>query len=127
MYNCIEPVRQLETEVVIYPLLSILIILVVIKILEAYLVPVFAPHKERQDKLYQGGEAILSRIRKYRAEDYDLTIFFLILHVIGFLGASLYILNSFGQNPINWVTIAFGAIIFYTIIVVERAIRQRQE
>lgn len=97
----------------------ILIILAVINLLGSYLADVFVSEsKERRDALYQGGETITSEIRKYRAENFNLTLFFLILHVIGFMGATIFILATIDVSPINYVTIGFGIIIFYTVILV---------
>ena len=97
----------------------ILILIAAINLLGSYLAQVFVPDsKERRDSPYQGGETITSEIRKYRAENFNLTLFFLILHVIGFMGATIFVLATIDKSPLNYVTIGFGSMIFYTIILV---------
>jgi hypothetical protein len=97
----------------------ILILIAAINLLGSYLADVFVSEsKERSDALYQGGESITSEIRKYRAENFNLALFFLILHVIGFMGATIYVLATIDHSPLNYVTVGFGIIIFYAVILV---------
>lgn len=104
-------------------LLSIVIVLGALTILERYLRTVFAPHDSRVTPLYQGGESIETRERGYEMDSINLTMYFMILHVVGFFGASLYILDLSGINPFNWVSLGFGAIIFYTVLFISRISR----
>lgn len=106
---------------ILFAIGSIIIVFIILYYLERQLTTVFAPHKERETGLYQGGERIEATEQKYRAEDFNLTLYFMILHIIGFFASTLYILNQSGINPISWTTIGFGAIIFYTILLVRKS------
>ncbi len=102
-------------------ILTVLLILFIFKLVERWLIDVFVPHKTRSDGLYQGGESIKSKIRRYRAEFFDFSLYFLILHTVGFLGATVFVL----AQPLNFTTFVFGIIIFYTTILVGKSARYK--
>ena len=102
--------------------IAVLIVLVVIRLLGSYLSDVFVKDaKTRDDELFQGGETISSKILKYRAENFELTLFFLILHVIGFMGATLYVLVNMNRSPLNVITLCFGGLLFYIIFLLRNS------
>lgn len=112
----------MNIEPFVYAIGSIITILVIITLLGKYLSDVFVPEKkERETGLYQGGESIRSKIHRYRAENFSITMFFMILHVIGFMGATIFVLTKTQVNPINWTTIGFGGLLFYTIYLVKKS------
>ena len=96
-------------------LTSLAIVMVALTALEHYLRKVYAPHDFRLSNLYQGGESISTRVRGYHMNHVSLTVFFLVLHIIGFFGATLAVLSSDGINLINWTTITFGAIVILAV------------
>lgn len=112
---------SIYTTQILYGLLAILLGISVLKLLQSYLVKVFAPHDHEKTDLYQGGEQIPVKEVRYSSETYVLTTFFLILHVMGFFGATIYVLAINGFNPFNWTTIIFGAIVLYSILLIRAA------
>ncbi|MHA2251036.1 MAG: hypothetical protein ACXAD7_11780 [Candidatus Kariarchaeaceae archaeon] len=112
----------MNIEPFVYAIGSIIAVLLIINLLGKYLSDVFVPEtKERATGLYQGGESIKSKIHRYRAENFSLTMFFMILHVIGFMGATIFVLTQTEVDPINWTTIGFGGLLFYTIYLVKKS------
>ncbi len=111
----------MDLEPISYAIGTIIVVLLFISILGKYLAQVYAPKGERETGLYQGGESIKSRVRRYRAENFSLTMFFMILHVIGFFGATIFVLANLGQDTISWTTIGFGSLLFYTIFLVKKS------
>lgn len=112
----------MNIEPFVYAIGSIITVLLTISLLGKYLSDVFVPEKkERETGLYQGGESIRSKIHRYRAENFSITMFFMILHVIGFMGATIFVLTKNMVDPINWTTIGFGGILFYTVYLVKKS------
>ena len=94
--------------------------MVILRYIENYLQKGFNSLSNRETGEYQGGEVIQSRERRYKSNEFKLIIYFTILHVIGFFGVSMYVLVRKNIVPINWTTIGFGAIVFYTILLLNR-------
>ena len=106
-------------DIFVIPIATIALFLVLVYFIEYNFTQVLVPHKERISDLYQGGETIKTKVRRYRTEEFNLSLFYRILHVIGFMGATIFILSSLGKDVINYTTMGFGIILFYTIILVK--------
>ena len=107
----------------ILAILAVLVILLLFYLVEWRVTQVFGVSEDTTTNLYQGGETIRTQERGYQLEKYPVSIFFLLLHVIGFFTATIYVLPLRGYNPLNGMSLIFGAIIIYTVIVIKQGTR----
>ena len=101
-------------------LINILIILILLKIIQILVSKLAKTSKDRIHTIYQGGELLQARQRRYQSNLYTLIVLFLILHVMVFMIASIALVQ---MN----LTIAFEMIIFlvifvYTIIIIRKGV-----
>lgn len=99
---------------------AVILLLIVLEILGFYIAKVFSVSEDIQSGMYQGGELLRAGERGYRSKVFDLPVYFLILHVIGFFTATLYILPNEGFNFLNWTVILFGIVITYTVFLIRQ-------
>ena len=112
------PTEQTFTVTLI--VIGISIVILGIYLLEVKLSKVLTQTPSRYSKLYQGGELLQPKPRRYGISAFNRSIYFLILHVLGFFCATFYVLVYYGYRPLNWATILFFVIIFYTSLLVRR-------
>lgn len=86
-----------------YAVISVALFFILLTILEKWL----SPNQNRVTNVYQGGEILANPELKYESELFYLAFIFLILHVIAFLSATMYILEKIGESIINWSTVTF--------------------
>ncbi len=96
------------------------LVLFIVYLLELKLSKVLTQTPSRYSKLYQGGELLQPKARRYGISAFNRSIYFLILHVLGFFCATFYVLGYYGYKPLNWTTASFFIIIFYTTLLVRR-------
>lgn len=111
----------MDSNDVIIALACIIIMYVILMVIEKEVASTLIAKHGRISDLYQGGELVEPIERRYRLADFDLNIYFMILHVIGFFGASLFILIKYQYEPLSWLTISFGGLILYTILIIRQA------
>ena len=103
-----------------YAFITILIFLGIFKFLEKFLSLATGIKGQRHTGGYQGGEAIDLNERRYGSEIFPYTMFFMILHVVGFIAATLFIIVKIDEDPINWASMVFGALILYTTLLIAK-------
>lgn len=108
----------MENEIILSALLSIILIMVIFYLLEAFLNVGSNVQQDRKSNLYQGGEIIGAKDRRYANTIFFYVLFFLILHVLGFLWATTYSLNQVGEELLNWTTFGFGVLTTYIILMI---------
>jgi hypothetical protein len=99
--------------------------MILIKVLQNYLGQAFVNDGTRHTSLYQGGEELATKEIRYSSETYVLTTFFLILHVMGFFSATIYILAARGESALNWATLIYVLLMTYTILLIKGATRRK--
>ena len=102
----------------------ILIVLIIftfgIDLIGNYLSKHFSPQGERITSIYQGGEKLPPTENRYETESYYFTFYFMILHVIGFIIATMMILPKLGINTLNFATAWFWFFSIYTIYMIKK-------
>lgn len=101
-------------------LIAILIIVLIIKGLQLTITTIAKTSKDRYYNIYQGGEIIKARNRRYYSNLYTLIILFLILHVIVFLIASIALIQL--NTSIGFEIMVFLIIFVYTIIIIRKGV-----
>jgi len=71
----------------------------------------------REMPIYQGGEDVDIKESRYASKIFPFTTYFLILHVVGFISATIFVLIEAGYDPINWTTVFFSLSTVYTVLV----------
>jgi len=113
----------MNIESIFLSILAILTIIGILRLVEWQVVKVFGVSQNTSTDVYQGGEVLIARDRGYKIEKYNLSIFFLIFHVLGFFTATLYILPHQGYQLVNGMTVVFGLFIFYIVMMIRQGIR----
>ncbi|MHA2276467.1 MAG: hypothetical protein ACXAC2_11895 [Candidatus Kariarchaeaceae archaeon] len=98
--------------------LAIFTFLIILYILERFLNVGSQVQQNRKSNLYQGGEIINAKDRRYATTIFFYVLFFLILHVIGFLWATTFSLNLMNEDMLNSTTLGFGVLTSYIILMI---------
>ena len=88
---------------------SIIIFMGLLYLLERWLMQ----SPKRTTNIYQGGELLANAEVKYETQLFYLAFIFLILHVIAFLTATIYVLEKIHLNVINWSTAVFLLLVIF--------------
>ncbi len=94
----------------------------IFRLLERFLAIATQIKGPRETTSYQGGENISAGEARYASAIFPYTMYFLILHVLGFLAATIYVLVKLDESPFNWATIIFGLLMFYITLLVRKGI-----
>ena len=100
-------------------ILNIVILVAIIKIIQRLVSNLAHTSKPMFHNIYQGGELLQAKNRKYQSNLYPLFVIFLILHVFVFLLISLVFINIKDNLPI----LALFIIIFiYTVVLIRKGV-----
>ncbi len=107
-----------------YVIATIITMLLLFWIIEKFLSLATGIKEGRVAEVYQGGEDVEVKESRYASRMFPYTIYFLILHVIGFISATIFVLVKSGINPFNWATGFFTLVMLYTILMIRSEVLQ---
>ena len=101
-------------------IINIGIIITLIRIIQIWVSKIAKTSKDRFHSIYQGGEILEAKNRRYQSNLYILIILFLILHIIVFLVSTLALINITTNIAIELI---FFLIVFvYTVIIIRKGV-----
>ncbi|MCY3411245.1 MAG: hypothetical protein INQ03_06350 [Candidatus Heimdallarchaeota archaeon] len=97
--------------------------LLLFKAIEKFLSLYTGIKTERVSEGYQGGERMPVTESRYATTIFPISMLYLVLHVLGFIAATIYVLVAANVSPLNWTTLFFGILMLYTIILIRRGMK----
>ena len=112
--------RKLIIESLFIIVINIGIVILLIKVIQLWVSRLAKTSKDRFHSIYQGGEILEAKNRKYQSNLYVLIILFLLLHIIVFLISTLALIEITTNIAIE--LIFFTLIFLYAIIIIRKGV-----
>ena len=100
--------------------INILVFIFIIKLIQLLITKIANTSEDRFHTIYQGGELLQAKNRRYYSNLYVLIILFLILHIIVFLIATLALIEINSNVAVELVI--FLLLFVYTIIIIRKGV-----
>ena len=107
-------------ETLLLVIVNIVIVLVLLKLLQTVVTHIAKTSKDRFHNIYQGGELLGAKNRRYYSNLYILILLFLILHIIVFLISTLALVNI--TSDVAIVMIGFLLAFLYTVLIIRKGV-----
>ena len=101
-------------------IINIVIILVLLKVLQTVVSHIAKTSEDRFHTIYQGGELLEAKNRRYYSNLYILIILFLILHIIVFLISTIALVSI--SSDIALTMIIFLLAFLYTVLIIRKGV-----
>lgn len=101
-------------------IINILFVLFIIKFLQYLISSQADTVSDRYHSIYQGGENIKAKFRRYSSNLYILVAIFLILHIIVFFILTLALVNNLNDSIFEIGF--FMSILIYTILIIRKGV-----
>lgn len=106
-------------ELVLYLVIDVFVVISLIKLLQRIVSQIARTTNPRFHTIYQGGELLQAKTRRYSSNLYVLILIFLILHIFTFFFSTLALINA---GAIAIEVIVFMLMFIYLLFVIRKGV-----